>query len=117
VHGLEYINIWGFQTEFMQSDSKFCKIIENSSQLLPSLLTPKIACVIALMAFEVKSRVFRALNVADKYDLPEKFDKTPGCREIHSELKLINDCHFEVKKGLDLKIFMMIDLNKNYIQP
>jgi hypothetical protein len=33
------------------------------------------------------------------------------------ELKFLNGCHFEMKNVFDLKIFMMIDPNKNNIQP
>jgi hypothetical protein len=33
------------------------------------------------------------------------------------ELKCLNGCHFEMKEAFDLKIFMMIDPNKNNIQP
>jgi hypothetical protein len=35
--------------------------------------------------------------------------------QTYFELKLLNGCHFEIKKAFDLKMFMMIDPNKNNI--
>jgi hypothetical protein len=37
--------------------------------------------------------------------------------QTYFELKFLNCCHFEMKKAFDLKIFMMIDLNKDNTQP